>query len=151
MITRRSSLAWFAVIVAFVTIVVLVYVSPVQGQVGIERRIVLRQDLAIPGYEVLLMEVTLAVGGREGRHSHPGELIGRLIEGELTIEQEGLPTKTYRPGESAVVDAGRVHEGINTGKTAVKVFAVLVVPKGKPLTTPVSEVSAAPATTVPQR
>ena len=115
----------------------LVLVSPVaslHGQVGLERRIVQRQDLAIPGYEVVLVEVTLAPGGTEGRHTHPGALIGRILEGELTLEQEGLPTRTYRAGESAVIDAGRVHEGKNHGKVPVMAFVTLVVPKGKPMT-----------------
>lgn len=105
------------------------------AQAGVDRRIVHRQDVAIPGYEVLLMEVTIAVGGREARHSHPGELIGRLLEGELTLEQEGLPTKVFRPGDSTVISAGRVHAGINNGRVPLRLFATLLVPKDKPATT----------------
>jgi quercetin dioxygenase-like cupin family protein len=43
--------------------------------------------------------------------------------------KKGLPTRTYRAGESGVIDGGRVHEGINNGKTPVRVFATFVVPK----------------------
>ena len=45
------------------------------AQVGLERKIVLQQDLQMPGYETVVAEVTLAVGGREGRHTHPGTLM----------------------------------------------------------------------------
>jgi quercetin dioxygenase-like cupin family protein len=93
---------------------------------------------------VVLVEVTLAVGGREGKHTHSGELIGRILEGELTLEQEGLPTRVYRAGEAGVIDGGRVHEGINKGKVPLKVFATFVVPKGKPLTTQLDETASTP-------
>jgi len=82
------------------------------------------------------MEVTLAVGGREGRHTHPGTLIGYLLQGELTIEVEGQPTRVYKPGDAALIPAGAVHEGRNTGTVPSKVIGVFIVEKGKPLSTP---------------
>jgi len=141
---KRTSIRAAVALMTGSSLMLLAPVQPAQGQVGLERRIVHRQDIAVPGYEVLLVEVTLAVGGREGKHSHPGELIGRIFEGELTLEQEGLPTRVLRPGESVVVDAGRVHEGINNGKVPVKAFATFVVPKGKPLTTQLGETAPTP-------
>ena len=53
----------------------------VHGQTGLERKVLLQQDLNIPGYETLLVEVTLAPGGREGRHTHPGTLVIYIVEG----------------------------------------------------------------------
>jgi quercetin dioxygenase-like cupin family protein len=90
----------------------------------------------MPGYETVVLEATLAVGGREGRHTHPGTLIGYLAQGELTIEVEGQPTKTYKAGEAALIPAGVVHEGINAGSVPTKVIATFIVQKGKPLSSP---------------
>ena len=104
--------------------------------IGIERKVLLQQDLAIPGYEVVLVEVTIAVGGREGRHWHAGTLVGHILEGELTIEQEGQPTKLFKAGESVLIEPGRVHEGINKGSVPVKALVTFIVKKGKPLSTP---------------
>ena len=42
------------------------------AQVGLERKVVLQQDLKMPGYETVVAELTLAVGAREGRRTHPG-------------------------------------------------------------------------------
>ena len=109
--------------------------SVVQAQVGIDRKILLQQDLNIPGYETLLVAVTIAVGGREGRHTHAATLVGQIQEGELTLEQEGLPTRTYKAGESVIIKPGQIHEGINRGKTPIKALVTFIAEKGKPLTT----------------
>ena len=85
----------------------------------------------------MLVSVTIAVGGREGRHTHAGTLIGQVLDGELTLESEGRPTVTYRAGDSISVEPGQVHEGINLGKTPVKALVTFIVEKGKPLTTQV--------------
>jgi quercetin dioxygenase-like cupin family protein len=115
----------------------LAVVSLVQAQVGVERNVQLRQDLDIPGYETIVVEVTIAPGGREGRHTHPATLVGRVLEGELTLEIDGEPARTFKAGETSIIKPNVVHEGINKGKVPVKVIAVFIAPKGKPLTTPV--------------
>ncbi len=106
-------------------------------QIGLQRTVLLQRDLPIQGYEVVLVKATIAVGGREGRHSHAATLVGYVLEGELTMEQEGEPTKIVKAGESVLVEPGRVHEGINKGSVPVTVLVTFVAEKGKPLTTPV--------------
>ena len=111
--------------------------SLVQAQTGVERKVLLQQDLTVPGYEAVLVGVTLAVGAREGKHTHAGTLVGQVQEGELTLEQQGLPTRTFKAGESFAVRPGQVHEGMNNGKTPIKILVTVVGEKGKPLTTQV--------------
>ena len=101
---------------------------------GVERKVLLRQDVPIPGYEAVLIAVTLAAGSREGLHTHPGTLLVYVQEGELTLDHESRETVTYKAGESLFVEAGQVHEGMNRGTTTVRGIATLVVEKGKPLT-----------------
>ena len=111
--------------------------SIVQAQTGVERKVLLQEDLSAPGQQVSLIAVTIAVGGREGQHTHPGTLVGQVQEGELMLEQQGLPTRTYKAGESFSVKQGQVHEGMNHGKTPIKILVTLVAEKGKPLTSQV--------------
>lgn len=110
---------------------------PVPGDAApapnVQRRVLLERDLAIPNYQTVLVEVTIPTGGREGRHTHPGSVVVFVQEGQLTLEQEGVPTRTYMPGESLFIDAGKVHEGINNGTSRVRALASFVVEKGKPL------------------
>jgi quercetin dioxygenase-like cupin family protein len=108
---------------------------PTAQEPNVDRRILQRQDLAgVPGHEILVVEATLPVGGREGRHTHPGTMIGYITQGSYALEAGGKLTD-YEPGGSVVVNPGQIHEGINRGKVPIKALAIFIVEKGKPLST----------------
>jgi quercetin dioxygenase-like cupin family protein len=112
-------------------------VAHAQTAPPVVRTVLLEQDLNIPGYKETLVEVRIPVGGREGRHTHPGTAMVHVEEGELTLEHEGKAARTYKPGESFAVEAGKIHEGVNKGSVPIRAIATFVVEKGKPLTTAV--------------
>ena len=123
----------FATFLAALVIAVLVESSSHGQEPKVERTILQRQDLAgVPGYEILFVEATIPVGGREGRHTHPGTMIGYLTQGSFTMEVEGKMTD-YEAGASVVVGPGVVHEGINRGKVPIKAVVTFIVQKGQPL------------------
>ena len=105
-------------------------------QPTVQRKILITQDLPIPGYQVVMAAVEIPPGFRSGRHTHPGTVVATVQEGILTLEHEGRPTATYRPGEALIAEAGKIHEDINNGTTPVKLIAAYVIEKGKPLTSP---------------
>ena len=107
-------------------------------QPTVTRKVLIQQDLSIPGYTAAMVAVEIPVGGREGRHTHPGTVMVMVQEGELTLDYEGKPTATYKAGQTFSVEPGKIHEGINKGKVPVKAIASFVVEKGKPLTTQVT-------------
>jgi quercetin dioxygenase-like cupin family protein len=77
-------------------------------QPTVQRKVLLTQDLAaIPGYQMVMVAVEIPPGGREGRHTHPGALMGYVQEGILTLDDEGKATMTYKPGDSFFVKAGQ--------------------------------------------
>ena len=102
----------------------------------VSRRVLLTQDLSIPNYQTALVEVIIPAGGREGLHTHPGSAVVHVLEGSLTLDMQGSPSKTYQVGETFYIDTGKVHEGINNGTTRVKALASFVVEQGKPLASP---------------
>jgi len=106
-------------------------------QPTVTRKVLIQQDLTIPGYTAAMVAVEIPVGGREGRHTHPGTVMVLVQEGELTLDYEGKPTATYKAGQTFSVEPGKIHEGINKGKTPVRAIASFIVEKGKPLTTQV--------------
>ena len=110
------------------------WISPAGAQ-QVQRKVLLTQDLPIPGYEMVLVAVEIPPGGREGRHTHPGPLMAQVQEGILTLDDEGKPTTTYKAGDAIFIKGGNIHEGSNHGTTPVKLLATFVVEKGKPLTT----------------
>ena len=122
----------------FATAVVTLSFAPrtsAQAAPEVKRTVLLRHDTSAPGFEAVLVAVEIPVGGREGRHTHPGLLMIHVEEGTLSLDYEGKPTADYKPGDSVVVEAGKIHEGINKGSTPIKVIATFVIPKGATLTT----------------
>jgi quercetin dioxygenase-like cupin family protein len=124
------------VVVAFSSLALLP-VTPAAQQPTVTRKILLKHDSPIPGYEEDLVAVEIPPGGREGRHTHPGSLMVYVQEGILTLDYEGRPTATYNPGDSFYVEPGKIHEGHNNGNTPVKVLATFFIKKGLPMTTQV--------------
>lgn len=123
-----------------VTIVVAILVGLAVRAVGaqqpaVERKVLLQQDVSIPGYQNVLVAVMIPAGGREGRHTHPGTAVVHVLDGVLTLDHDGRATTSYKAGETFYVDADKVHEGINKGSAPVRAIASFVVEKGKPLTT----------------
>jgi quercetin dioxygenase-like cupin family protein len=104
---------------------------------GVERKILRRQDLPMPGWEAVMIQTTVQPGGTEGWHTHPGTLLEYVIQGPWTMERRGKSTATYQTGETFSIVQGEVHQAINPGKTAVRGLAILIVDKSKPMTTQV--------------
>jgi quercetin dioxygenase-like cupin family protein len=128
--------ALFFAVMAFPTLALLL-VTPAAQQPTVTRKILLKQDSPVPGYEEALVMVEIPSGGREGRHTHPGSVIIYVQEGTLTFDNEGKPTATYKPGDSLYVEADKIHEGRNNGNTPVKVLATFLLKKGLPMTSQV--------------
>jgi quercetin dioxygenase-like cupin family protein len=120
-----------AVLSASVTLVPVAAQQPT-----IQRKVLITQDLPIPGYQIVMAAVEIPPGGRSGRHTHPGAVVANIQEGVLTLDYEGRPTTTYKAGDAVFVEAGKIHEDINNGTTPIKLIAAYVVEKGKPLTSP---------------
>jgi quercetin dioxygenase-like cupin family protein len=132
---RTKSIARFLTVSAAVLVAMAASSFVNAQQPSIERKVLLQQDVAVPGYQNVLVAVTIPAGGREGRHTHPGTAIVHVLEGALTLDHDGRPSTTYKAGDTLHVEAGKVHEGINKGNTPVRAIASFVIEKGKPLTT----------------
>jgi quercetin dioxygenase-like cupin family protein len=124
------------VVLAFSSLALLL-VTPAAQQPTVTRKILLKQDSPIPGYEEDLVTVEIPAGGREGRHTHPGSVMIYVQEGTLTFDYEGKPTATYKPGDAFYVEPDKIHEGRNNGNTPVKVLATFLLKKGLPMTSQV--------------
>ena len=103
---------------------------------GIQRTVVKQQDVSVPGREAVVAKVEIAPGGGTGRHTHPGEEITYVIDGEIELLIDGQPLAKYKGGEAFVVPNGVKHDARNTTQTPAHLSAVYLVEKGKPLATP---------------
>lgn len=103
---------------------------------GLTRTLVGRADVSVPGREAVVARVEVAPGAKAGRHTHPGDEISYVLEGEATLLIDGQAPRTVKAGESFVIPAGVVHDAHNDGSAPIKLIGVYVVEKGKPLATP---------------
>ena len=115
--------------------------SAVAQTAGLTRSIVTRADVSVPGREAVVAKVEIAPGVVVGWHTHPGDEISYIQEGETELMVAGQPSRIVKAGEGFVIPAGIVHGAKNVGSTSVKLVGVYVIEKGQPLATP----AAAPA------
>ena len=102
---------------------------------GVKRTIVKTQDVS-GGHQAVIASVTIAPGASSGRHTHPGEEISYVIEGEGEVLIDGQPPIQIKAGDGFVIPAGAIHNARNTGAVPIKLAAVYYIEKGKPLATP---------------
>src|SRR5262245_56787683 len=90
------------------------HVVSAQGP-GLTRKDLLRDDLSVPGREVVLVLVSFAPGAVAPKHTHPGEEIVYIAEGQLEYALEGKPPVTLKAGESLFIPNGVPHVVTNVG------------------------------------
>jgi len=106
-------------------------------QTGFKRTVLQQSKLSVPGHEAVTAIAEFQPGGTVGRHTHPGEEIGYILEGSIVLEQEGKPPVTLTAGQTFFIPNGQVHNATNKGSSTARVLANYVVESGKPVASPV--------------
>src|SRR5215218_6774 len=100
---------------SFVAVLVLGSMTATFAQAPAFKRTVLQtMELSIAGREAVTAKAELPGGVSSGRHTHPGEEIGYVLEGSVAIELDGQ-TKTLKAGEAFAIPSGKVHAATNSG------------------------------------
>ena len=99
----------------------------------IKRTNLLRNDLSVPGREVIQVLVAFEPGVSAVRHSHPGEELVYVTEGALEYQLDGRPPVTVKAGEVLFIPHGTPHAVKNVGSVKATELATYIVEKGKPL------------------
>jgi len=95
------------------------------------------QKVDIPGtnFETVTAIAEVAPGALAGRHTHPGPETGYVVEGDMMLMIDGQPPKPLKAGDSYQIPTGAVHD-VKAGDKGMKVMAVYIVEKGKPIASP---------------
>lgn len=104
---------------------------------GIKRTVVYTGDVSVPGREARIARVEIVPGGSAGRHTHPGDEITYVLEGEVELLIDGQPARKFKAGDGFVVSGGLKHDARNAGTQTLKLAAIFVVEKGQPTATQV--------------
>jgi quercetin dioxygenase-like cupin family protein len=100
---------------------------------GLTRTDLQRQDLSVPGRELIQNRVDIAPDAPPVRHMHPGEEIIYVIEGTLEYSIDGREPAIFNAGEVLLVPPETVHSVRNVGSESAAELATYIVEKGKPL------------------
>ena len=136
MVRNATRVAFFGLALGSILVAPVQIASAQQQQSAIQRKSLLQQDATISGYQATVNIVEIPAGVSEVRHTHPGPLTVYILEGTMILEHEGRPNATMKAGDAALIEAGKIHRGINNGTVAVKIVATLISEKGKPASSP---------------
>jgi quercetin dioxygenase-like cupin family protein len=103
---------------------------------GFKRTELQRHDTSAPNHEAVQAKGEFEPGAAVPKHTHPGEEVGFILSGELTVEIEGKPAQTLKAGDVFFIPANTVHSGKNASKAPTVVISTYIVEKGKPLSAP---------------
>jgi quercetin dioxygenase-like cupin family protein len=77
--------------------------------------------------DVVMAQITIAVGGNTGWHMHHGPVFAYVKAGHLEVTRvmgpSGCVTQSYVPGQAFVEDPDMVHIGRNAGTVPVVIIA----------------------------
>jgi quercetin dioxygenase-like cupin family protein len=133
---RRSSVIAIAIVIGAAIGVSADRIAFAQ-QPGIKRTELLRSEVpGDPAYEAVMAVAEIPAGMSAGQHRHNGIELGYVLDGSLELIHEGQANREIAAGQGFKNEPG-VHNARNTGKGAVKILAVYIVEKGKPLAVPV--------------
>jgi quercetin dioxygenase-like cupin family protein len=106
------------------------------AQPAAARRTIL-QSAEVPGTDRVthLVLVEFPANGGNPRHTHPGVTTGLVLEGELQLAIDGMPTATLKAGDSLLIPDARPHVE-QAGAAGCKAVVSFTVEKGKPLASP---------------
>jgi quercetin dioxygenase-like cupin family protein len=92
-----------------------------------------RHDLSASGREMIQARIDFKQGVFAPMHTHPGEEIIYILEGELEYEIRGQKPVILKTGDVLFVPAGAPHSARNIGSGKGSELATYIVEKGKPL------------------
>jgi quercetin dioxygenase-like cupin family protein len=101
------------------------------GDIG--RTNLMKEELSIPGRQVIQVRVDVPPGGSAVRHSHPGEELVYVIEGALEYHLDGRAPVTLKAGEVLFIPYGTPHAVRNVGSGNAAELATYIVEKNQPL------------------
>jgi quercetin dioxygenase-like cupin family protein len=118
---------------ALYSVVVPAFAQPAE----VQRTVLIRGDSSTPDHESVVARVDIASGATIGRHTHFGDEIGYVLDGDLEMYVDGEAVRKLKTGDAFIIPEGKVHSARNIGNGTAHVIVTYVIAKGKPMAVPV--------------
>jgi quercetin dioxygenase-like cupin family protein len=99
----------------------------------LDRTEVQRGASSIPGREIVQVLTVIPVGVESGWHTHPGEEVGYILAGTVTMAIRGRDTLTLHAGDGFLIPPGVPHNARDVGPGTGQMLSTYVVEVGQPL------------------
>lgn len=100
------------------------------------RTVLTRTDVAGTDREVVFGRADLPKGAEISRHTHPGEEVGVLWSGELTLKIDGAPDRRLKAGDTYIIPRGAAHAAVGESEATATLVASWVIDRGEALALP---------------
>ena len=94
-----------------------------------------RSALSVPGREVVQVLTEIPVGVESGWHTHPGEEVGYILAGTVTMRIRAKATLTLHAGDPFLIPPGVPHNALDVGPGTGMMLSTYIVETGRPLAT----------------
>ena len=74
-------------------------------------------------------------GVESGWHTHPGEEVGYILAGTVSMAIEGAPTLTLHAGDGFLIPPGTPHNALDLGPGTGRMLSTYIVDGQQPLAT----------------
>src|SRR3954465_8505984 len=90
--------------------------QPVDALAGTLKRTELQHEpSSIPGREIVQVLTEIPVGVASGWHMHPGEEVGYILAGTVTMEIAGRPALSLHAGDPFLIPPRTPHNALDVG------------------------------------
>lgn len=128
-----------AIATAFGVVLGIAGTQGLYAQQEIKRNVLQHDDLTgTTTTEVYMTEITAPPGSSFAPHVHHGDEFTYVMQGSAEVDIAGQGAKVFKAGDTIHVKRETVHGGKVTGDAPLKLLAVHIVDKGKPLADPVA-------------
>jgi quercetin dioxygenase-like cupin family protein len=94
-----------------------------------------RAALSAPGWEMVQVLTEIPAGVASGWHMHPGEEVGYILAGTVTMEIRGRPLVTLHAGDPFLIPPRTPHNAVDLGPDTGHMLSTYIVEIGEPLAT----------------
>jgi len=101
----------------------------------LKRTEIQRSPSSIPGRDIVQVLTEIPAGVESGWHTHPGEEVGYILAGNVSMKIRDHPALTLHTGNGFLIPPGVPHNALDIGPDTGKMLSTYIVDPSKPLAT----------------
>src|SRR3954447_504565 len=101
----------------------------------LRRTEVQHEPSSIPGREIVQVLTEIPVGVASGWHMHPGEEVGYILAGTVTMEIAGRPALSLHAGDPFLIPPRTPHNALDVGPGTGMMLSTYLVETDQPIAT----------------